>query len=90
VKELLIKLKTTMKNFNAVEWIALALLLVGGINWGLIGAFNIDLVSSLFGEATILTRGIYGLVGLSALMVAFSAFTSTYDAPTTNNRAYQS
>jgi hypothetical protein len=79
-----------MKNFNALEWTALALLLVGGINWGLIGAFNIDLVSSLFGEATILTRGVYGLVGLSALVIAFSAVTSTYDAPTSNNHAYQS
>lgn len=48
--------------------IALVLVIIGGINWGLIGFFQFDLVASLFGgqDAT-LSRIIYALVGLSAL-----------------------
>jgi uncharacterized membrane protein YuzA (DUF378 family) len=62
-----------MKNFNVFAWAALAVLVVGGVNWGMVGMLNIDLVSSLFGEMTILTRIVYGLVGLSALYIAFIA-----------------
>jgi uncharacterized membrane protein YuzA (DUF378 family) len=61
-----------MKIFNGLDWTALVLLVVGGLNWGMIGAFNIDLVSSLFGEMTMLTRVVYGLVGISALYSAFT------------------
>lgn len=70
-----------MKNFNAFDWTALAVLLVGGINWGLIGAFNIDVVSYLLGEMTVLTRLVFGLVGLSALYIAFSVAMSTSELP---------
>lgn len=56
-----------MVNLNGLGWLALGLIVVGGINWGLIGAFDIDLVSSLFGEMTMVTKIVYGLVGLSAL-----------------------
>jgi uncharacterized membrane protein YuzA (DUF378 family) len=63
-----------MKNFNAFDWVALAVLAVGGLNWGLIGAFDFNLVSTLFGDMTILTRTIYGLVGVSALYMIFTAF----------------
>ena len=62
-----------MKNFNQFDGVALAVLVVGGINWGMIGAFNIDLVSLVFGEMTIVTRVVYALVGVSALYVAFTA-----------------
>lgn len=56
-----------MKNLFAFDWIALILLIIGGINWGLISLFSIDLVSSIFGVMTLLTRIVYGLVGLSAV-----------------------
>lgn len=36
--------------YNALDWIALVLLIVGGINWGLVGLFDFDLVAALFGE----------------------------------------
>ena len=68
-----------MKNFNAFDWVALAVLAVGGLNWGLIGAFDFNLVSALFGEMTILTRAVYGLVGVSALYMIFAAFMATED-----------
>lgn len=45
----------------------LILVIVGGLNWGLVGAFNFDLVATLFGDASILSRVIYVVVGLSAL-----------------------
>ena len=46
---------------------ALVLTIVGGLNWGLIGAFDFDLVAFLFGPMSILSRVVYILVGLSAL-----------------------
>ena len=44
-----------------------ALLIIGGLTWGMVGIFNINLVSGLFGEATMLTRLIYILVGFAAV-----------------------
>ena len=51
---------------NARDWIATILMIVGGINWGSIGLFNVDLVASLFGQMTVVTRAVYLLVGLAA------------------------
>ena len=47
--------------------ITLVLLIVGGLNWGLIGLFDFNLVSALFGEMSTLSRIVYALVGASAL-----------------------
>lgn len=52
---------------NALDWIALILLIVGGLNWGLVGAFNFDLVATLFGQGSGLSRIVYILVGLAAI-----------------------
>ncbi|MEN9852082.1 MAG: hypothetical protein RI996_25 [Candidatus Parcubacteria bacterium] len=60
-----------MKNLNSFDWVALVLLIIGGINWGAIAIFNIDLVQILFGEMTYLTRVVYGIVGASALYVIY-------------------
>jgi hypothetical protein len=49
-----------------VDVIAAVLVVVGGLNWGLVGGFNFDLVASLFGNASVLSRIVYGLVGVSA------------------------
>lgn len=56
--------------------IALTLLIVGGLNWGLIGFFDYNLVESLFGNATWLSKIIYGIVGLSAI-VSFGLYART-------------
>ena len=53
-----------MKPLNLIT---LILLIVGGLNWGLVGLFNFDLVATLFGAGSILARIVYMLVGLSAL-----------------------
>ena len=50
-----------------IDKIALVLIIIGAINWGLIALFNLDLVALLFGDMTILSRVVYGLVGLSGL-----------------------
>ena len=51
-----------------LDRIALLLLIVGGINWGLIGIFQFDLVAFVFGgQAAVLSRIIYVLVGISAI-----------------------
>jgi uncharacterized protein len=60
-----------MKNRNFFDWLAIVLLLVGGLNWGLIGFFNFDLVSAVFGTMSMVSRLIYALVGLSALYGVF-------------------
>ena len=53
-----------MKGLHALATI---LLVVGGLNWGLVGLFNFDLVATLFGEMSAVSRIVYALVGLSAL-----------------------
>jgi len=52
---------------RALNMITLALVIIGGINWGLVGAANFDLVATIFGDMSPLSRIIYCLVGLSAL-----------------------
>ncbi len=57
--------------------ICIALIIVGGINWGLIGILNFDLVAWLFGGAqTFLSRAVYTLVGIAAICSIPSLFTN--------------
>lgn len=62
-----------MKNLNALDWIALILVIVGGLNWGLVGIFKFDLVAAIFGPMSIISRIVYILVGLSAIYMAVTA-----------------
>ena len=50
-----------------INKITLLLLIVGGLNWGLVGLFDFDLVAALFGEMSLLSRIVYIVVGASAL-----------------------
>lgn len=52
---------------KALNLLTLFLVIVGGVNWGLVGAFDFNLVAALLGEQTVLSRTVYVLVGLSAL-----------------------
>ncbi|MFI3301270.1 MAG: DUF378 domain-containing protein [Candidatus Gastranaerophilales bacterium] len=54
--------------FNTLKSIAYILVIIGGLNWGLVGFFNIDLVATLFGDMTMMTRIVYNLVGISAIV----------------------
>ena len=48
--------------------IALALLIIGGLNWGLVGIFNFDLVAFIFGAGSLLARAVYVLVAIGAVV----------------------
>lgn len=62
-----------MKNLSGFDWVALVLTLVGGLNWGLIGFFDFDLVASVLGGMSGASKVVYGLVGLSSLYLVFIA-----------------
>ena len=64
---------SAVRRFNAVDWIAMILLIVGGLNWGLVGIADFDLVAALFGEGSGLSRLVYILVGLAALFCLYTA-----------------
>ena len=59
-----------MVKLNALDWIALVLVIVGALNWGLVGIFTFNLVAALFGEMTVLSRIIYTLVGIAGIYIA--------------------
>jgi uncharacterized membrane protein YuzA (DUF378 family) len=52
---------------SALAILSLVLLIVGGLNWALVGLFNFDLVAALFGEMSLVSRTVYVLVGLAAI-----------------------
>jgi len=56
-----------MKNAHVIDIIAVIILIIGGLNWGLIGLFEWNFVASVFGYTSVLTRTIYALVGISAV-----------------------
>ena len=58
---------------NMWDWIAMILVVIGGLNWGLVGFFNFDLVATIFGDMTMMTRVVYSVVGLAAVYVLISA-----------------
>jgi uncharacterized protein len=59
---------------KTISMIAMILVIVGGLNWGLVGFFNFDLVATIFGVMSFLSRVVYILVGLSAIYLAFTAW----------------
>lgn len=55
-----------MKNLKKIGY---ALLIIGGLNWGFVGLFQTDLVAKFFGDMSMVSRLIYALVGISALII---------------------
>ena len=64
---------------KAANLITIVLIIVGGLNWGLVGLFDWNLVAAIFGDASLLSRTVYVLVGLSAIWQIVALAT----APTT-------
>ena len=62
--------KTFMNKLNAFDWIAVVLVIVGGLNWGLVGILKFNLVAAIFGDMSALSRVVYALVGLAAVYLA--------------------
>ena len=57
---------------NFLKYTAYALVLIGALNWGLVGFFGYDLVASIFGDMSLVSRIIYALVGVSAIITALT------------------
>jgi len=55
------------KEMKTLDYIALILVVIGAVNWGLIGFFSFDLVRVIFGDMTLISRIVYALVGISGL-----------------------
>lgn len=52
---------------KAIDYIVLVLVIIGAINWGLVGFFGLDLVTFLFGSMSVLSRIIYAVIGICGL-----------------------
>lgn len=61
-----------MKKCNVLDIIAFILVVVGGLNWGLIGAFGYNLVDAIFGAMSLIAKIIYILVGLAAIYLVLT------------------
>lgn len=63
-----------------LNYFTLTIVIIGAINWGLIGFFGFDLVAAIFGEMSIFSRIIYALVGLCGLyIITFYQFLNNVD-----------
>lgn len=56
-----------MRRMSTLEWVAFVLVVLGAVNWGLVGLFGFNLVETIFGTATTLTRLVYVLVGVAGV-----------------------
>lgn len=63
-----------MSKLNVLDWVAMVLLTIGGLNWGMVGLFSVDVVAALFGVDSPFSRLVYVVIGLAAL---YSIYTST-------------
>lgn len=62
---------------KSLDMLTKILLIVGGLNWGLVGVANFDLVATLFGAGSIIAKVVYTLVGVSALFQVIRLFAPT-------------
>jgi uncharacterized membrane protein YuzA (DUF378 family) len=60
-----------MEYMKGIDIVVAALLVFGGLNWGLFGIFGFDLVATIFGEMSMASRMVYAVVGICALYQAF-------------------
>jgi len=59
-----------MSNLRILDFVALIVVIIGGLNWGLVGLFGFDLVQAILGSLPMLARLVYILVGIAALYTA--------------------
>lgn len=60
--------------FKFLKYASYILVIVGALNWGLVGFFNYDLVAALFGEMSKLSKITYDIVGISAIVSVITTF----------------
>lgn len=62
-----------MQKLSGLDWVALVLVIIGGLNWGLVALADLDLVQTLVGAWPVVAQIVYILVALSALYLAVTA-----------------
>lgn len=67
--------------YNWLDWVAIVLVIIGAINWGLVGLFSFNLVNALFGGVPTLEAIIYILVGLAGLYMIYMVARQTQERP---------
>jgi uncharacterized protein len=67
---------------NAIDWIAIVLVIIGALNWGLVGLFGLNLVVALFGGIPALVTIVYVLVGIAGLWMIYLATRLASATPT--------
>ncbi len=60
---------------NSLDWAAWVFVVIGAVNWGLVGAFKLDLVMTVFGTSPVLVQVMYILIGLSGLFTLYKMIT---------------
>lgn len=64
---------------HILKIISYIFVIIGALNWGLVGLFNFDLVALLFGEMTLLARIIYIIVGVSAIIFLLTSYRDIFE-----------
>ncbi len=64
-----------MCKLNAFDWIMLIVVFIGGINWGMVGFFDFNLVKAIFGDMTVAARIVYAVVGVASLYLLLALIT---------------
>lgn len=62
------------KGMKPIDWVALVLVVVGAINWGLVGAFGWNLVEKIAGVGSIVARIIYDVIGIAGLYSIYALY----------------
>ncbi len=57
---------------NFMDWLSMILVIVGAVNWGLVGLFKFNLVNALFGGIPVLESAVYVIVGLAGLWLIYT------------------
>ena len=64
---------------HTLKIISYIFVIIGALNWGLVGLFNIDLIAMLFGQMTLLARILYTTVGISAIVSLITTYRDVVD-----------
>lgn len=62
------------RRVDALDWTAFVLVIIGALNWGLVGFFDFNLVDAIFGVGSLISRIIYAVVGLAGLYAIYSLY----------------
>jgi uncharacterized membrane protein YuzA (DUF378 family) len=66
---------------SGATWVALALAVIGAINWGLVGLFEVDVVAAIFGQLSVVSRIVYVIVALAGLYLLAVAASRLRESP---------